>query len=60
MENSTTPARQLDFQGLEGSGTEYFCFFRCLVSGLVWESFFIDFEVDLESILALKIDDKSK
>ena len=29
--NSTTLARQLDFQGLEGSGTEYFCF--CSVSG---------------------------
>ena len=33
-----------------------FVFFWCLVSGLVWESFFIDFFVDLGSVLATKID----
>ena len=33
-----------------------FVFVRCLVSGLVWKSFFSDFWMDLGSILDPKID----
>ena len=35
-----------------------FVFVRWLVSGLVWESFFSDFWMDLGSVLATKIDKK--
>ena len=56
MKNSTTPARQLDFQGLAGFVSVSVLFFSGSVSGWVWEWIFNDFWMDLGAVLAPKID----
>ena len=51
VKTSTAPARQLDFQGLEGFGS---VIFGGLVSGWLQEWILSDFGMDFGSILALK------
>ena len=37
VKTSTAPTRELNFQGLEGFGSVYFCCFLGLVSGWLWD-----------------------
>ena len=58
MKTSTALARQLDFQGLEGFDSVYFCYFLGVGFGMAPGMDFEWFWTDLGSILASKIDEK--
>ena len=58
MKNSTSLKREHDFQGSGGSGNTVFVICWCLVSGLAWGSFFMDFGTILGSNVSQKIDKK--
>ena len=59
MKTSTAHARELDFQGLEGFGSVYFCYFGVVVSGWLREWILSDLGFISGVILGAQINDKT-